>query len=407
LTLPEARTAPAPPPAAFTGGGRDRYLDLLRALALVRVVTFHTFGWAWLTFVFPSIGVMFALAGSLMARSLTRPAATVLRGRIRRLLPPFWLFGAGVVAAMLIQGWRVSPLRLLLWVFPVLDPPGANADWVWEVNGPLWYIRTYLWLVLLSPLLLRAFRRAPWALIAAFPVLTVVLQYGLLPGPDLLLSALTDVAVFGACWLLGFAHRDGLLDAIRARVVVAVAVVCLAAGGWFAYTHPTAEGYDLGEIPLGQALWSFGFVLLLMRFRPRLTRRVPVLDGAVGLLNARAVTVYLWHEIALVASVPLIDLMWNVPAFEKYLPLDATWFQYLLLWPLIAIAILLVGWAEDLAARRVPHPWPTGRPPGAARGRRRAAAGRDGGDRGDRGKGDTPGPGGGQDPAGSGVRISA
>jgi hypothetical protein len=87
---------------------------------------------------------------------------------------------------------------------------------------------------------------------------------------------------------------------------------------------------------------------------------MPFADGVVGVLNARAVTVYLWHEIALIASIPLIDLMWNVPAFEAHLPLDAVWFQYLLTWPLIAVAILLVGWAEDLAARRVPHPWPTG-----------------------------------------------
>lgn len=53
--------------------GRDRYLDLLRSLALVRVVLYHLFGWAWLTVLFPSMGVMFALAGSLMARSLSRP----------------------------------------------------------------------------------------------------------------------------------------------------------------------------------------------------------------------------------------------------------------------------------------------------------------------------------------------
>ena len=49
---------------------------------------YHLFGWAWLPLVFPSMGVMFALAGSLMARSLKRPAWSVIRGRLRRLLPP-------------------------------------------------------------------------------------------------------------------------------------------------------------------------------------------------------------------------------------------------------------------------------------------------------------------------------
>lgn len=58
--------APAQEPAATApkAGGRDRYLDLLRAVALVRVVVYHLFGWAWLTILFPSMGVMFALAGS-------------------------------------------------------------------------------------------------------------------------------------------------------------------------------------------------------------------------------------------------------------------------------------------------------------------------------------------------------
>src|SRR5512147_2850411 len=77
------RSAPAP-----RKPGRDRYLDLLRSIALVRVVVYHLFGWAWLSVLFPSMGVMFALAGSLMARSLSRPALSVVKSRVRRLLPP-------------------------------------------------------------------------------------------------------------------------------------------------------------------------------------------------------------------------------------------------------------------------------------------------------------------------------
>lgn len=53
-------------------------------------------------------------------------------------------------------------------------------------------------------------------------------------GPDGRLgSALSDVSVFLFCWLLGFAHRDGVLDRLRPGQVVAVAPVLLAgeAGG--------------------------------------------------------------------------------------------------------------------------------------------------------------------------------
>lgn len=303
---------------------------------------------------------MFALAGSLMAQSLSRPgarAAAVLRSRLRRLLIPFWVFAAVALGAMYVHGWRPhSWARAMCWILPLADPPAT--PWAEQLTGPLWYIRTYLWLVLLSPLLLRAFRRVPLGCPAGCLALAALAQYGLLPLGEPALSAAVDLTVFTACWLLGFAHRDGRLDTVRAGTVLGVAVLCVAAGGLFAYTHPTDEGYDLGDIPLAQALWSLGFVLVLLRFRPRRLPRMPWADGVVGVLNARAVTVYLWHEIALVVSVPLIDRMWDVPAFEAHLPLDAVWFQYLVTWPLIAVAILLVGWAEDLASRRVPHPWP-------------------------------------------------
>lgn len=89
---------------------------------------------------------------------------------------------------------------------------------------------------------------------------------------------------------------------------------------------------------------------------------------ALSLLNARAVTVYLWHEVALVLAVLLVDRMWQVPALENSLPLGATWLLYLVAWPLIAVAVLLVGWAEDRAARRPPRlwPWPAPKQPSSA-----------------------------------------
>src|SRR4051812_32342363 len=54
---------------------RDRYFDTLRAAAIVRVVLYHAFPFAALELVFPSMGVMFALGGSLMVKSIDRSAA--------------------------------------------------------------------------------------------------------------------------------------------------------------------------------------------------------------------------------------------------------------------------------------------------------------------------------------------
>lgn len=339
--------------------GRDRCFDALRALALVRVVAYHTFGWPWAGMVLPSMGIMFALAGTLMAKSLERPAAEVLRGRVRRLLPPFWFFGVFVVAAMLLHGW-VPDWRIAYWVVPLGDPPGdAWGEQVWEV---VWYLRTYLWFVMLSPLLLRVFRLAPVPVLLLSLAPVVALECVWEVPDDRFGAALTDLSVFLFCWMLGFAHRDGVLRRLRPVPVVAGSLAALVFGAWFACTHRAEYGsYDLDDVPLAQAFFSAGFVTLLMYAKERFSidfawlARFRRLDRIVTVFNARAVTVYLWHEIALVLAVVLIDRFWDVPAFETYLPLESQWFLFGVAWVLIGAFVLLCGWVEDVAARRRPR----------------------------------------------------
>ncbi|AXI76913.1 acyltransferase family protein [Peterkaempfera bronchialis] len=388
MTMPATAPAPAAAVASASGAarpsGRDRYLDLLRALALVRVVAYHEFGWAWLTVAFPSMGVMFALAGSLMARSLERPALKVIRSRLRRLLPPLWVFGALVVAGMVAQGWGPggSPdvgrwwAKAAFWVVPLSDPPYSpelpgikgvlESSWADQVAVPLWYLRAYLWFVLLSPLLLKAFRRLPWPTLLAPLGLVLLLGTGVVDVPGRAGDALLDFAIFGSCWLLGFAHHDGLLTRIPRYVVPSIAPFILLAGLWWALGHQDSEsGYNLDEIPIAQAIWSFGFVLLLLHLSPSWTSWPPRLqrwNGVISLLNARAMTVYLWHNVALMAAIPLLDPLWQVPVLEQHFAwlLDSDWLPFLLVWPLLAICIVLVGWVEDVAAKRRPRlfPWP-------------------------------------------------
>ncbi|MFD5797032.1 acyltransferase [Streptomyces diastatochromogenes] len=344
---------------------RDRYFDTLRAAALIRVVTYHTFGWPWCGMVFPSMGIMFALAGTLMAKSLERPAAKVLKSRLRRLLPPFWFWGFFVVLAMLIHDWMPG-WQIVYWIVPLGDPPGnAWGEQAWDI---LWYLRTYLWFVLLSPLLLRIFRLAPLPVLLLSLTPILVLNF-LWSGPDNRFgSALWDLSTYLFCWILGFAHRDGVLQRMKPALVAVLALAALGYGGWYAFSHQADFGtYDLDENPLAQAFWSAGFVLLLMwakaYFRIDFTwlTRFRRLDRTVTVFNARAVTIYLWHEIALILAVPLIDQFWNVPAFEKYLPLDSQWFMFGIGWVLIAVFVLVCGWVEDVAAKQQPRLIPGGR----------------------------------------------
>ncbi|WP_406320927.1 acyltransferase [Streptomyces sp. NBC_00519] len=338
---------------------RDRYFDTLRAVALVRVVTYHTFGWAWAGMVFPSMGVMFALAGTLMAKSLERPALKVIRSRMRRLLPPFWFWGVFVVLAMLIHDWMPG-WQIVYWIVPLGDPPGnAWGTQAWEI---LWYLRTYLWFVLLSPALLRVFRPAPLPVLFLSLAPILVVQFLWEPPDNRFGGALTDLATFLFCWILGFAHRDGVLQKLKPAVVVLLSVSAVGYGGWYAFTHQAETGsYDLDDIPLAQAFWSAGYVMFLMwakayfRIDFAWLTRLRRTDRIVTIFNARAVTLYLWHEIGLILAVPLIDQFWNVPAFEKYLPLESQWFVFGIGWILIAVFILLCGWVEDVAAKKKPR----------------------------------------------------
>ncbi|HEX5405245.1 MAG TPA: glycosyltransferase [Pseudonocardiaceae bacterium] len=325
---------------------RERWPDLLRAVAMVRVVCYHVFGGGWLSMVFPSMGVMFALGGSLMAKSMDRSAAIdVIGNRLRRLLPPLWLFGAIMIPLMLWHGWSVRLSQLLLWVFPIADPPGS--EWGTDATAVLWYVRAYVWFVLLTPLLLRWFRR--------HPVLTTVAPLVLVAGNELLGApladwgmfgpAVLDLAIFGACWVLGFAHRDGTLARMRPVTVATLASAAIGVGALWTVTHPSPDaGFDLNEIALGQALISVGAVLVLLRLSPKLTwlSGVPVLDQLIKLINARAITIYLWHNVAIDLAVPVEDwLGWS----SQFSQLGITVL-------LTGIAVMAFGWVEDVAAHR-------------------------------------------------------
>ncbi|MFF2384274.1 acyltransferase [Streptomyces sp. NPDC058108] len=388
-SLPAEETAP---PAARKPG-RDRYLDLLRALALVRVVVYHNFSWNWLPIVFPSMGVMFALAGSLMVRSLSRPALSVIRGRLRRLLPPMWLFGAVVVPLMFLAGWRPDVHHLTwwwadlaYWVLPLSEPPfGATlhtfgghlpGSWAEQICVPLWYLRAYLWYVLLSPLMLRAMRRLPWVTLLVPIGLAFLVNSGLVDQSGRLMEAVTDFTTFGACWLLGMAHQEGLLRRIPQYVVPSLAPLMLVFGYWWLLRSPVDNprlGHDLEAVPVAQAIWSLGAVLLLLHLSPSWEtwpKPLERFDGVISLLNSRAVTVYLWHSFALVLTEPLIDPLWSNSFFYDHLQwlLASQWTPLVIAVPLICLAIVLFGWIEDVAARRRPRLFPY---PRRAKGRRR------------------------------------
>ncbi|MDG4814888.1 acyltransferase [Micromonospora sp. WMMD956] len=344
---------------------RNRYLDLLRALAIVRVVVYHVTGWATLTLVFPAMSVMFALAGSLMAASLDRSGPSAVRRRLRRLLPSLWVLAAIFVPAMLLTGLPLTP-KVLLWAFPVADPP-ANY-WGALALSVIWYLRDYLWFVFASPVALWLFRRAPWPTLLAPYALLAAIEFGLLPAAP---TVLREFGLYFGAWLLGFAHHDGLLRRTANRVLVPAALALGVAGAAWIVTHPGPRGYDLNDIPLGNALWSAAFILVAIGRAPASAAwvdRSAVAGRAVTVLNRRALTVYLWHMPFVVALTPLVDVV----GWSHQDPVGLA-IRVVLVFALVGAVTVLVGWVEDVAARRPPELFPGGTRPVPARG---AAAGR-------------------------------
>ncbi|GGM15942.1 membrane protein [Micromonospora yangpuensis] len=339
---------------------RNRYLDLLRFLAIVRVVVYHVTGWASLTLIFPAMSVMFALAGSLMAASLTRTGAPAVGRRLRRLLPSLWVVALVFVPAMLLTG--LTPTwRIVLWLFPIADPP-ANG-WGALALSVIWYLRDYLWFVLASPVALWLFRRAPLPTLLAPYLLLVAIEVGVLADPSL---AVREFGLYFGAWLLGFAHHDGLLRRIGNRVFVPLVVVVGGLGlAWILANHGP-RGYDLNDIPLGNALWSAAFILVALGRAPSgaaWVDRNAAFGRTVTVLNRRALTVYLWHMPFVVALTPLVDVV----GWSHQDPVGLA-IRVVLVFALVAVVTVLVGWVEDVAARRPPELLPGGRRPAPATG---------------------------------------
>jgi peptidoglycan/LPS O-acetylase OafA/YrhL len=345
--------------------GRDRYLDTLRAIAIFRVVFYHGFAFSWLPWI-PAMGIMFALAGSLMVRSIDKSAKKAVTSRFRRLLPVVWAFGLIWIPLMIWHdgsptGWTGegdSPIpvyQLAFWILPIGDPPGSG--WGEIAWGVLWYLKTYLWFVALSPVLLYAFRKKAWTpwLVFLLPFgLMMLADQGLIPSGGWFGSSEYDVLTYMGCWLIGFAHGTGLLKRIPLWLLVAIGATVAALGLLYMSGPGNAQAVDDGaqtwvieNSNFALSLYSFGIVFILMRFSSRMEwlKKHPIIDRIITIMNARAVTIYLWHNTALTLSMAAADRT----------GIEGWYFWFPLTWVLIFGFVLGFGWIEDFAARRKPE----------------------------------------------------
>lgn len=330
----QARAGWATRIAAATPADRDRTVDALRAVAILGVVLGH-----WLvtavvadpyrpaslagasplsyhpalapaTWFLQTLGPFFAAAGYAAARRSGRSG--VARTRWRRLV--------GVARPVLVLA--------LVWVaatalLAAVGAPAGTRRLVWSlVSHPLWFLLVYLVLTAFAPLLRAAYRRfglwcllPPAALVALSDVArspgTHVLP-GLaerlgVPGPPGWVGLVVTPVGWAVPYLLGIALATGRLSRRTGAGLVVTGVggaAVLVAGlgypasavgvpgdGWSNLDPPSLFALALASAQVG------AFVVV----RPWLARvlRRPACWAPVAALNRIAITVYCWHQSAL------------------------------------------------------------------------------------------------------------
>jgi CubicO group peptidase (beta-lactamase class C family)/peptidoglycan/LPS O-acetylase OafA/YrhL len=299
-STPSTPVAPASRPR-----GRDRFLDVVRVLALVRVILWHTWSAAWLTW-FPAMPAMFFGAGALLDDSLERRGwwATV-RQRARRLLIPFWTYAVVAIAVMVAMGWRPTPADLFGWVLPVVDPVGSE-----ELRGlwiPLWYVRAYVWFVLGAAAVRWLVRRVGLAAPALFAAATVAVHWAervadrsLLPLS--VLDAISCGTFVAAGMLYAERHRRTPSPRRAAGCGLLLAVAAVVAAVRLGPSDLVVNRSALLVVLVGTA-----GLLLLLALHPVLSSVGGVVGRAVDALVRRTLTIYLWHGFGLVAAAELVD----------------------------------------------------------------------------------------------------
>ena len=323
---------------------RDRTLDVLRAVATVRVVTYHATGaavWSW----FAAMPAMFFVGGALFAGSLERrPAQTVLRERFRRILIPMWAFSATVAVVITVAGaWDEVPLwgpiGFIIPISPAMGPRGVDNPLYWTWMG-LWYINAYALFMIVGIPLRRLHRRWPVQTIAVLA--TPVVLSGLLRSPGV--GALTANLVF---WVLGYSYHDRRNRLPSSRVLWVTAGVSMTLAIVYA---AGASGFHVvtTAIPTLNNLVGLAWVAAAIAARRPIAELVSHrwADVTVTFIQARALTIYLWHA----AAIGIVGALAHRVEFLN----DHVWARVAVVFPLTLLLVLALGWIEDLAARRPP-----------------------------------------------------
>ncbi len=310
--------------AEQTPPDRNRYVDLLRALSIAVVVFGHWLmaapemtdsgirighliaetRWAqWLTWVLQVMPIFFFVGGysNLVGwRSAQRrhvPYGRWLSDRLRRLTFPLLPLLALWVPASWVA-WRAG-------VDPELVTIGSQAALV-----PVWFLATYVLIVMAAPLTLRLWNRYGFGAFAGFAgaaAMTDLTSLGL--GVDIV-KWFNYVFVWNAVHMLGYAWADGRFASVRSRVELALAglatVAALVAFGPYPIAMVGLDGAAVTNSNppkvtlVALAVFQFGLALALERPARRRLEHMRTWSVVVA-VNGSIMSLYLWHLTVMVA----------------------------------------------------------------------------------------------------------
>ncbi|MFJ7152338.1 acyltransferase [Streptomyces sp. NPDC100445] len=342
---------------AATPATRDRAVDALRAYAILGVVLGHWLvtalvaedgtlrtasplrylpalapvSWVLQTLaVFFLVGGRSAADGHASARARGVSYGAWLRGRLVRLLRP---------AAALLGLWAVAATVLLL--------TGTSVDTVRTLVrlalSPLWFLLVFAALTAATPLVARLHPLWPLAVVLHVDLL----RFGLHLGPAWL-GWLNLPAGWLVPYTLGAAWARGELESRRAARCLLLGGTAATAGLvlWAGYPAsmvgvPGAAVSNLDPPTL--AAVTFGAaqcgLALLLRDRLRSAMRRPLAWAAVALVNLSAMTVFLWHQTALMVTTAATLPAGRLPGLHT-LPDGPAWLAGRLFWlPVLVLAL--------------------------------------------------------------------
>ena len=266
---------------------RDTALDGLRALAILRVITWHASGWPWTTWIISSVPAMFVVTGALLARSLQKVSAfDTLRKRFKRLLVPLWFYSLTVY--LLSLHFQVRTSAVWTFFFPFGQPTSLIAS-QWFTSA-MWYLRAYVWVLVLAPFIF-AFTRKFKSLIPITGMIAVVVLGILNIDTSGFGWAAGDILLYSTCTAAGMAWLANGRPSQRTLQFAAVASL-VGACGWLLFRQPL-DGVVNNDHVLHLFVGGF-WTALLLHFPKNLSSFSTT--AVSRFLNKYPLSIYLWHS---------------------------------------------------------------------------------------------------------------